>query len=205
MLDEIIRGVDTVLKTLFIPPISHRPHPDAEMLLPDNLSNAQIKHSIGLMRINHCGEVCAQALYQGQALVSRQHSHILTQAANEEMEHLAWTRARVIALGGTTSILNPVFYLLSFGCGIGAGSISDKWSLGFLHETEKQVEQHLERHLDQIVAHDIKSIAIIRQMKIDESKHAQTASDLGAAELPIMIKCLMKTFSQIMVKTTYYI
>jgi ubiquinone biosynthesis monooxygenase Coq7 len=159
------------------------------------------------MRINHCGEICAQALYQGQALTSRSDATkmALQKAADEETEHLAWTKSRINELGGKTSLLNPLFYCGSLALGITAGLFGDKWSLGFLEETEKQVEVHLDSHINAIHPKDEKTKAILKQMKIDENSHAQMAHKEGAATLPTSIKSVMGMFSKIMTKATYYI
>jgi ubiquinone biosynthesis monooxygenase Coq7 len=160
------------------------------------------------MRINHCGEICAQALYQGQALTARDKSHqeAFEHAAYEETEHLAWTKSRVKELGGHISVLNPLFYFGSLAIGVTAGIFGDKWNLGFLAETERQVESHLTHHLEQIPADDVKSKAILSQMKEDEIKHAHMAVEYGGvAELPLPVKLMMKAMSKVMTKTTYYL
>ena len=157
------------------------------------------------MRINHCGEVCAQGLYQGQALTARDKSNqqALDHAAYQETEHLAWTEQRIQELGGKTSLLNPLFYVGSLAIGVSAGILGDKWNLGFLEETEKQVEAHLSDHLEKLPEHDNKSRAILEQMKIDEIEHAHMAHDFGAAELPAPVKTLMKLTSKIMTSAAY--
>ena len=206
MLDNFITTVDKFINTIFGEPSSVRPHPDAK-ILECELSDRDKKHTIGLMRINHCGEICAQALYQGQALTSKSQATkmALQKAANEENEHLAWTSTRINELGGKTSLLNPLFYCGSLALGITAGLCGDKWSLGFLEETEKQVEAHLGNHLEEVHPDDEKTKAILTQMKIDENAHAKMAHKEGAAILPAPIKSLMGVFSKIMTKTTYYI
>lgn len=206
IVDKIIAEVDKIIKTLTVNPISDRAHPDCGVNECD-LSDDERRHSVGLMRINHCGEICAQGLYQGQALTSREKSNkeAFEKAAFEETEHLAWTKQRIIELGGKTSYLNPLYYFASIGLGIAAGLIGDKWNLGFLEETELQVEKHLTEHLDLFPPKDEKSLAIIRQMKIDEHKHAEMAHDNGAAKLPMPIKKIMHISSSLMTKSTYYI
>ncbi len=206
MLDKIIIEFDKIVKTLATNAVSSRVHPDDEVVEAD-LSEEERKHSLGLMRVNHCGEVCAQALYQGQALTSRSQAHKISfeQAAVEEVEHLAWTQRRIGELGGEVSVLNPLFYAGSLVLGITAGVIGDKWSLGFLEETERQVEAHLERHLIELPSNDVKSLAIVKQMKIEEGKHAQMAHDAGAIDLPKPVKNLMHLSSLCMTKTAYYI
>ena len=159
------------------------------------------------MRINHVGEVCAQALYSGQALTSKS-PHIvsaLKHAALEETDHLAWCEARISELGGRKSWLNPLWYAGSFTLGAVAGALDDKWNLGFLAETEKQVSEHLKNHLQQLSIDDIKTRTIIEQMQQDEAAHAQEARALGASELPAPIKASMKIASKMMTSTAYYI
>jgi len=176
--------------------------------MPDpEFSEQEKKNIAGLMRVNHSGEVSAQALYQGQSLTCK-NSEIkekLQQAALEENDHLDWTKNRVHELGGHTSLLNPLWYGGSFAIGALAGAIGDKWNLGFLAETEQQVVKHLESHLDQLPGGDLRSRAILEQMKIDESKHATTAIENGAAELPPPVKKLMAAMSKVMTGTAYYI
>ena len=206
MLDKLIIQVDKALRTLTHKAVSRRVHPDHNIQdVP--LSANETKHVIGLMRIDYCGEICAQGLYQGQALTSRDNTNkeAFEQAAFEETEHLAWTKHRLTELGGKASYLNPIFYFASLALGIGAGILGDKWNLGFLEETEKQVEEHLADHLEQIPHQDAKSRAILQQMKQDEANHADMAHNYGAANLPDPIKFIMKTSSKIMTKTTYYI
>lgn len=204
-LDRIITEFDTGLRTLLAKPHSLREHPDAHAA-EATLSATEKKQVSALMRINHTGEVCAQALYSGQALTARNAatSHAMQQAAREETEHLAWCETRIHELGGRTSVLNPLFYAGSFTLGAIAGVLGDKWSLGFLEETEKQVGAHLASHLNQLPASDIKSRKIIEQMQIDEAKHANDAKQHGAAALPAPIKFGMKQASKLMTNSTYY-
>ena len=206
MLDQTILEFDKILKNLFHKPVSTRPHPDAS-ISDGEFTDSERKHIIGLMRINHCGEICAQGLYQGQAITARDKSNkdAFAHAAHEEIEHLAWTEERIHELGGKTSLLNPLFYAGSLAMGITAGLFGDKWNLGFLEETEKQVEGHLEEHLDKLPPHDNKSRAILEQMKEDEIKHAHMAHDFGAAQLPTPIKAIMSLTSKLMTKTVYHI
>ncbi len=159
------------------------------------------------MRINHVGEVCAQALYQGQALTSRdpQLRLALAQAAGEETDHLAWTEHRLAELGERTSLLNPLWYLGALTIGTAAGKLGDPWSLGFLAETERQVEAHLDSHLRDLPMQDIKSRAIVEQMRSDEIAHAETAVRLGARELPAVMKRVMKLASLLMTRTAYHL
>jgi len=206
MIDNLVIEIDKLIKTLFAKPTSQRPHPDNNLEAAE-LSDAEKTQAIKLMRVNHCGEVCAQALYQGQALTSRNSDtqQALKQAATEEVEHLAWTQQRIHELGGRTSVLNPLFYVGSLTLGMAAGIAGDKWNLGFLKATEEQVEAHLNDHLDQISTNDVKSRAILEQMRIDEMQHAQMADSQGAKELPLAIKLAMKVAAKVMTKTTYYI
>lgn len=206
VLDTCISEFDRGLRTLFAKPSSVREHPDQSVPEAD-LTAAEKKHAAGLMRVNHTGEVCAQALYSGQALTSRDASvtAALQQAALEETEHLAWCASRVDTLGGRTSVLNPVFYAGSFSMGIVAGAFGDKWNLGFLAETEQQVGKHLASHLDALPANDQKSKTIVAQMQLDEAEHAKQAWDHGAAPLPKPVKVLMTGVSKLMTKASYYV
>lgn len=205
--DQLVMNADTALRTLFGAPItSEREYPAAA--ISDAEFSADEKNRIAsLMRINHSGEVSAQALYQGQALTCRNDAirEKLNLAAIEENDHLSWTKCRIDELGGHTSLLNPIWYGGSFAIGAFAGAIGDKWNLGFLAETEHQVVAHLESHLNKLPGGDLKSRAVLQQMKIDEAIHATTAIDSGAAELPPPVKKLMAIMSKIMTRTTYYI
>lgn len=204
--DTLIIEADKVLRTLFATRRSLRPHPDQGFTEAD-LSSDERRHVAGLMRVNHSGEVCAQALYQGQALTSRDPAvrEALRDAAHEETEHLAWTEQRLRELGSHTSWLNPLWYMGSLSLGVMAGKLGDRWNLGFLAETEKQVTAHLESHLDRLPASDKKSAAIIRQMAIDETSHAHTAEALGAAQFPPLLKRLMQQTSKLMTSLSYRI
>jgi ubiquinone biosynthesis monooxygenase Coq7 len=205
-LDKIICEFDTGLRTLLAKPYSLRPHPDQDIAEP-SLSEAEKKHASALMRINHTGEVCAQALYSGQALTAKSAatSQSMRQAAQEETEHLAWCETRIHALGGHTSLLNPLFYAGSFAIGAIAGALGDKWSLGFVEETEKQVGEHLDSHLGKLPDTDEKSRKIIEQMRLDEAKHAVEAKQQGAADLPAPVKFCMKQMSKLMTSSTYHL
>jgi ubiquinone biosynthesis monooxygenase Coq7 len=204
--DRLIVECDKVLRTLFAAAPTRRDVPGQDQAEP-SLSAEERFHSAALMRINHVGEVCAQALYQGQALTCSdpQIRQALEQAAHEETEHLAWTERRIKELGGRKSLLNPMWYVGALSVGVFAGKLGDAWSLGFLAETERQVEAHLELHLAQLPQQDSKSQAIIRQMKIDEIAHAETAVRLGALELPGPAKAAMKLASRLMTQTAYYV
>ena len=205
-LDRLIVSFDRGLRTVFGPAISARAVPGED--LPDaQMEAAQRQHSAALMRVNHTGEVCAQALYQGQALTARnpQSQASLERAAQEETEHLAWTGQRIEELGGHRSVLNPVFYAGSFAIGAAAGLLGDRWNLGFLVETERQVVEHLDGHLEALPAEDRKSRAIVSGMRLDEARHATTALEHGAAELPAPARMLMRLASRVMTRTTYWI
>ncbi|HRE17380.1 MAG TPA: 2-polyprenyl-3-methyl-6-methoxy-1,4-benzoquinone monooxygenase [Rhodocyclaceae bacterium] len=202
--DRWIIEFDKALRTVFATARSARPVPGEDLPEPA-LSEEERAHVVGLMRVNHVGEVCAQALYQGQALTSGDPGlcEALRHAADEETEHLAWTERRIAELGGRKSLLNPLWYAGALAIGIAAGRFGDRWNLGFLAETERQVEAHLDSHLGQLPAQDDKSRQIVNQMKFDESRHAQTALDLGAAELPAAIKGAMRIASRVMTTTAY--
>ncbi len=203
-LDQFISEFDTVLRTLAASAQSVRPHPDAAVTAIE-MNAAEKQHAAGLMRVNHCGEVCAQALYQGQALTARDPAtrDALREAAHEEVEHLAWTEARIADLGSHKSLLNPLWYAGSLAIGVTAGVIGDKWNLGFLAETERQVAAHLQSHLSQLPEQDAKSRAIVAQMHIDETHHAEKAEELGAASLPFPIVKAMKFSSIVMTSLSY--
>ena len=206
MLDLLITEFDKGLRTLLAPAPTLRAYPD-DGLEEAEMSDAERRHALGLMRINHCGEVCAQALYQGQALTARDPAarEALKQAAWEETEHLAWTERRIAELGGHKSVFNPVWYAGSLAMGVTAGLLGDKWNLGFLEETEYQVEAHLNEHLESLPAQDDKSRAIVSQMREDEVRHAETAHELGAAKLPLPVKGLMHVTSLVMKKSSYWV
>lgn len=207
MLDRLIIEFDKGLKTLTASAHSVRSYPDAQVQDAAELNAEEKRHAAALMRINHCGEVCAQALYNGQALTAKnpQIKQALAQASKEETEHLAWCEKRIHELGSHTSLLNPLWYAGSFTLGALAGAIGDKWNLGFLAETERQVGAHLDKHLKELPSQDEKSRAILAQMKIDEAHHADTAVYLGAAELPKPIKSAMQQMSKVMTATTYHL
>ncbi len=205
-LDRLIVEFDKGLRTLFSPAHSARAHPDATV--PDAaMDEAEKKHATALMRVNHSGEICAQALYQGQALTARDPAvqQTLQRAALEETEHLAWTARRVHELGGHLSLLNPFWYTGSLAIGAIVGLLGDKWNLGFLAETERQVGQHLQSHLDRLPAQDAKSRAIVSQMYTDETGHAELATSLGGAELPPPVQLAMKLNSKVMTGASYWV
>jgi 3-demethoxyubiquinol 3-hydroxylase len=203
-LDHLIVEFDKGLRTLFSKAQSVRPFPD-EGLTEAELSAGEKKHAAGLMRINHSGEICAQALYQGQALTARdpEVQSQLQQAAQEETEHLAWTSRRVHELGGHLSLLNPLWYTGSLTLGAFAGLLGDKWNLGFLAETEHQVGGHLQSHLSSLPPQDEKSRAVVQQMYVDETLHSEMAKRLGGAELPFPVRLAMRATSRILTHTAY--
>lgn len=206
LIDNLITTFDNALRTVFTEARAARPHPDAA-IEQDGINESDKQNVISLMRVNHVGEVCAQALYSGQAFTSRNPEIVdaLKHAAAEETDHLAWCESRIHELGGRKSLLNPVWYFGSFTFGAVAGAIGDKWNLGFLAETEQQVSAHLSSHLKKLPTNDNKTRAIIEQMHIDETAHAQEAVNLGAAELPHTIKAAMKLSSKLMTTTAYYV
>ncbi|WP_131782055.1 2-polyprenyl-3-methyl-6-methoxy-1,4-benzoquinone monooxygenase [Legionella gresilensis] len=209
LLDQMIHEVDVALRTLLPPQkrISQRSSPTENKSFTETLTNNQQKHVAGLMRVNHAGEVCAQALYQGQALTARltDVKAQMISAAEEEIDHLAWCEERLIELNSQPSLLNPIWYIGSFTIGALAGLIGDRFSLGFLAETELQVSAHLQKHLEKLPAEDKKTALILKQMQEDEAHHADMAKQAGAVELPNILKYLMNKTSQIMTKTSYYI
>lgn len=203
--DKLIAQFDQALKTLVPGTVhGHRPSPARERETPA-LNETENRHVAGLMRINHCGEVCAQALYQGQALTARlpEVRESMDQAAREEIDHLAWCEERLQQLDSRPSLLNPLWYSLSFGLGAAAGLLGDKWSLGFVAETEDQVCEHLQEHLGKLPPQDQKSQAILEQMLIDEGEHAHQAREAGGAALPAPVKTAMGLMAQIMKRTVY--
>jgi ubiquinone biosynthesis monooxygenase Coq7 len=204
--DRFLIQFDKALRTLFVSAPSRREVPGSQM--PEaTLSAPERTHAGALMRINHVGEVCAQALYQGQALTCRDQElkQALAQAASEETDHLAWTERRLRELGSRTSLLNPLWYLGALGMGMAAGKLGDRWSLGFLAETERQVEAHLDHHLTELPNADKRSRAIVAQMRLDEISHAETAVRLGASELPASAIKAMQLASGVMTRTAYYL
>lgn len=205
-LDSLIVEFDKGMRTLLVTAQSVRPHPGAALVEPE-LSVQEKQHAAALMRVNHCGEVCAQALYQGQALTARNPllQQKLQQAAQEETEHLAWTEQRIAELGGRLSFLNPLLYTGSLALGAFAGLMGDKWNLGFLAETESQVGHHLESHLRLLPEQDAKSRAIVSQMYEDELSHATMAEQMGGVALPIPIKTAMQLNAKLMTSTTYWV
>jgi ubiquinone biosynthesis monooxygenase Coq7 len=205
--DQFILEVDKALRTLTGIGHQHRSTPQPEVLAAQDLSVDEVKHSAGLMRVNHVGEICAQALYQAQRLTSSSSElkEKLSHAAMEEEDHLHWCAQRLTELGSRPSLLNPVWYAGSFGMGLVAGLAGDSWSLGFVAETEKQVEQHLESHLKSLSNDDFASRAIVDQMRKEEIAHGEMANQAGAKELPKLIQQGMKIISKVMTRTAYYL
>ena len=204
-LDKLLEEVDQGIRVLTTGVEPSRPVPSSDK--DDVLTDAEKEASTRLMRVNHTGEVCAQALYSGQALVERDPKirSELVHSAAEELDHLSWTERRIKELGGRTSLLNPIFFVGSFSLGVIAGVTGTKNSLGFLVETERQVENHLTGHLQQLPERDLRSRAIVTKMREDEQNHGMRALDLGASDLPEAIKLGMRYFSKLMTKSTYYL
>jgi 3-demethoxyubiquinol 3-hydroxylase len=234
LIDTVICEVDTGLRALFAKTTASRPNPaytanpasseaarqqhasnaleqvptpSAAPALPTALTPAEQALSIRLMRVNHCGEVCAQALYQGQALVAKtpQTRAVLNHAAVEERDHLAWCGERIAELGGSTSVLNPIWYAGSFSLGVVAGLLGDKRSMGFLVETERQVEAHLNDHLQRLPAADTASRKILETMREDEHRHGQTGVNHGATLVPPPVTAVMRGVSAVMTRSTYWV
>jgi ubiquinone biosynthesis monooxygenase Coq7 len=206
LIDRFLVAADNALRTLSGASHASRPCPtpqDADNALAD----AERRRSGALMRVNHVGEVCAQALYHAQALSTRDPVLKLKfeHAARDETDHLAWTQQRLEELGAHRSWLNPLWYVGSFGIGLIAGRAGDALSLGFVVETERQVEQHLDSHLDALPAADLRSQAIVRQMKDDEARHAASAQLAGAADLPLPVRWAMRAAAKVMTTTAHYI
>jgi len=206
-LDELIAAADRALRTLAATPAASRPSPAAGVSEAQPLTNDEAREAVALMRVNHVGEVCAQALYDAQALAARTSGlrAMFEQAAREESDHLAWTEQRIRDLGGRTSFLNPLWYGGAFTIGLAAARIGDRASLGFMAETERQVEQHLQGHLERLPQGDVASRAIVAQMKDDEVRHADTAVELGGAELPFPVRMAMRLAARLMTRTAHYI
>lgn len=206
-LDKICLGMDQALRALTDTPKTTGSAYPANGIEPAVLSEEQRKHAAGLMRVNHAGEICAQALYHGQSILSRtpeMQAH-LQEAALEEGDHLAWCKQRLDELDSHPTYLSPFWYVGSFSIGVMAGIIGDNWSLGFIAETERQVIKHLKSHLDLLPPEDKRSVAILQKMESDEAKHRDEAIESGGRELPEPIKQMMGLVSKIMVKTAYWI
>ena len=204
--DNLVLGLDRALRTLSGAYNAQRPNPGADEAQIE-LDEVERKHAAGLMRVNHTGEICAQALYEGQALTakSEQARETLLSAASEERDHLAWCRSRLAELDGQPSVLAPLFYGASYAMGALTGLAGDKVSLGFVEATEDQVVAHLDRHLEELPAEDHKSRAILDQMREDEAIHGEQALDQGGEAFPEPVKRVMSLISNIMTRTTYRI
>ncbi len=204
MIDELILGLDRALRTLSGVAASGRPNP-ARGLPESDLTPEERRHAAGLMRVNHAGEVCAQALYQAQALTARDAAirERLAHAAQEEEEHLAWTQQRLAELGDRPSLANPLWYAGSFAIGLIAGISGDRTNLGFVVETERQVEAHLTAHMDRLPPGDRKSQVIVEAMRDDEARHGIAARDAGASELPWPVRTLMRAAARVMTFAAY--
>jgi ubiquinone biosynthesis monooxygenase Coq7 len=203
-IDRVIAKFDRALRTVSSVTEASRVSP-ADALPEADLNERDRHHAAALMRVNHVGEVCAQALYQGQALTARDaHARrALERAAREEEDHLAWSEQRVRELGGRTSLLNPFWYAGAFAIGTVAGALGDRWNLGFLAETERQVEEHLSGHLERLPREDARTRTVVEAMRADEARHRDTALRLGAAELPAPVKRSMRLASGIMTRVAY--
>jgi ubiquinone biosynthesis monooxygenase Coq7 len=207
-IDTLISSVDNALRALTGGSHASRPAPEAPLgEEAAELTPEQRRLSGALIRVDHVGEICAQALYQAQALTARSDTlrEQMRQAARDEVDHLAWTRKRLEQLGDRPSLLNPIWYAGAFTIGLIAGRAGDRWSLGFVSETERQVEKHLASHLDRLPEADIASRAIVEQMKVDEARHADAADAAGAAPLPAPVKALMRAAAKVMTQTAHYI
>jgi len=204
-LDRLLAGANNALRTIAAPaghPARKNPAGDID---ETDLSDKQKTHAAGLMRVNHAGEVAAQALYQGHAMVARDPNieQQMQRAANEEFDHLAWCEQRLTELGSRPSVLSPIWYSGAFAIGAASGILGDKWSLGFIAETEKQVCAHLDSHLEELPDNDDKSRAIVTQMRDEEEEHGENAIEAGAAELPAPLQRLMQLTAKVMTNTAY--
>jgi len=206
-LDVILVTADNALRTISGVAQAGRPSPASALPATESMPPEQKRRSGALMRVNHVGEVCAQALNEAQALTARS-PEVRTQMANaarEETDHLAWTAERLQALGDRPSLLNPLWYAGAFAIGLAAGRAGDRWSLGFLVETERQVEEHLAGHLERLPPEDQASRAIVAQMKADEARHADTALSAGGASLPAPVRWAMRAAAKVMTTTAHYV
>ena len=204
--DDLIGAFDRGLRVISGVSVAHRPNP-AALVSEQPLSESERRHSAGLMRVNHVGEVCAQALYEAQARFA--HNPVtrarLRHAGQEELDHLAWTAARLHELGSRPSLLNPLWYAGSFALGAIAACMGDAQSLGFVVETERQVEAHLDSHLSELPDSDLRSRAIVAQMRDDEAAHGASAQAMGGADLPMPVRAAMRGMAKLMTGTAYYI
>lgn len=206
-LDRLLSSANNALRTVATPAGRSARENPAENIVDANLNANQKRHAAGLMRINHAGEVAAQALYQGHAAVARDKAieAQMQHAADEEFDHLAWCEQRIHDLGEDVSKLSPFWYAGAFAIGAASGVLGDKWSLGFIAETERQVCAHLDSHLDSLPPEDVKSRAIVEQMRDEEEAHGDNAIEAGAAELPGPVKHLMRLTAKVMTKTAYWV
>ena len=209
-LDLWLTSLDRALRTVTSSVHAAQPVPAVDSVATEQarpLSEEEKSEAGALMRVNHVGEVCAQALYQAQALTARSPGlrEQMAQAAREEIDHLAWTQQRLDELGSRPSLLNPLWYAGAFGIGLLAGRLGDRVSLGFVVETERQVEQHLASHLQRLPDGDVASRAIVEQMKVDEARHADNALAAGGMELPAPVRGLMRAAAKVMTTTAHYI
>lgn len=209
-LDRLLATAQHAVQAVSGPSVSGRPYPPSAGMDPlptAALTDAERRHAAALIRVDHVGEVCAQALYEAQALGARQAPvrAALERASREEADHLAWTRKRLEELGDRTSLLNPLWYAGAFAIGLLASRMGDRVSLGFVAETEKQVEDHLLGHLDRLAPHDHASRAIVAQMKEDERRHGSAATELGGVDLPDPVRWAMRLAARVMTSTAYYI
>ena len=204
-LDRMIAGIDSALRTVVTPGSRHTRANPASDLSDGDLSAAEKSHAAGLMRVNHAGEVAAQGLYQGHASIARDAKtrEQMQQAADEELDHLGWCEQRLVELGEGPSKLGPVWYAGAFAIGAASGIFGDRWSLGFVEETERQVSEHLSGHLRDLPANDQRSRAIVEQMRIEEDEHGANARAAGAASLPGPIRGLMRATAKVMTRTAY--
>ena len=205
-IDQVLGAADNFLRSIATTPPSSRPYP-AKQIPEGQLSDTERKLAAALMRVNHSGEVAAQALYQGQALTAKtpEMARLLQEAATEEADHLNWTAKRIEALGSRTSVLAPLWYIGAFTIGAIAGRMGDRVSLGFLAETERQVEQHLMSHMSRLPSADEPSRAVVEQMKEDEIKHMNTALDQGGADLPRPVQMVMQASGKFMTTVAHYL
>ena len=205
-LDRCILEFDRAMRILYGAPVARRPSP-ADAVAEEDLRDEVRRDAAALMRVNHCGEVCAQALYQGQALASSNDDikDALSKAAREEADHLAWSAQRVRELGGRLSLLNPLWYAGSLALGYAAGRLGERWNLGFLAETERQVEQHLQGHIERLEGRDARTRAVIEGMQREEAGHRRTAEALGARELPEPARFGMRLAARLMTTLSYWI
>ena len=205
-IDTLICAFDRTLRVVSGVTVAHRKNP-ADKLVENSLTDEEKKHSAGLMRVNHVGEVCAQALYEAQAAFAKneQTREQFVKSGQEELDHLAWTADRLSELGSRPSLLNPLWYAGAYALGAVAARVGDAVSLGFVVETEKQVEAHLNSHLDKLPAQDVRSRAIVTQMRDDEIAHGDAAKQLGAAELPAPVRHAMRGMAKVMTTTAYYL